>query len=82
MNKFWPARPKPNGFSENKSSKFLENKLIDFQKSSLVKSDKKNLKNRSSDLIQIKTETKSLASKPKKIVHWANRQFDEYRLSA
>ena len=82
MNKFWPARSKPEGFSENKSSQLLENKLIDSKKSSLIKSDKKHLKNQSSDLIQIKMETQSLDSKSKRIEHWANRQYDEYRSAA
>tara|TARA_Y100001968_G_C19307004_1_gene692148 strand:+ start:205 stop:453 length:249 start_codon:yes stop_codon:yes gene_type:complete len=82
MNKFWPARSKPKGFSAKKSSKLLENKLIDLPKSSVNSSVKKHLEIQSLDLTHINLETKSLASQSKKIEHWANRQYDEYRSAA
>ena len=78
MNKFWPNRPEPEGFSIEKLAKLSRENLAKLKYDEVSKPSQ-------SDLLQVVDSTSIGSERTNNLEflrdcsHWANRSFDEYR---
>tara|TARA_Y100001968_G_scaffold322871_2_gene359671 strand:+ start:164 stop:385 length:222 start_codon:yes stop_codon:yes gene_type:complete len=70
LNKFWPHRPSPKGFSIEKLASKYREKISRKNRLSLITS---------SDIESRKDFIKATNPSPSIRIHWANRDFSEYR---
>lgn len=77
MNHFWPSRPNPEGFSIDKLAKVYRDKLSKSSNKTNgdhLKKELPKINNIKSRLIDSKSSNSNVIS-----IHWANRDFHEYR---
>ena len=80
MNNFWPSRPTPEGFSIDKLAKGYREKISKFSnenKNEKLNHDLPKRNSLKSRLIETKTSDVNSS-----YIHWANRNFEEYREAA
>ena len=78
MKVFWPRQSIAKGFAiQNVASKYTENISSDSSNENPKKLDHRVLKSKNKDIINITLSDSSI-----KKVHWANRDFSEYREAA
>ncbi len=78
MNKFWPPRPSPEGFSIEKLARSYKEKIINssYKRSELSEKEQKQI------MLENDKKDESLEnndSNIEKFIHWANRSFYEYK---
>ena len=81
MNKFWPNRPQPEGFSIEKLAKLSREKISKARRGlPLPPNTNNNFDLRAINKSASITENSSQLTR--RSLHWANRDFDEYHQAA